>query len=138
MRTPHGDADVSIVSHAPTTTIGDVVSAVTGQAIPRLVLIDDRAVDATTLLDDVQLVAGAVVTTEPSIPPVISITDAGIVQIAGHGAGRVTRLGPGRYRIGPGRRSNAGELDMAPVERTAFEVIAQPARCPDHNLRALP
>ena len=126
MRTPHGDADVSIVSHAPTTTIGDVVSAVTGQAIPRLVLIDDRAVDATTLLDDVQLVAGAVVTTEPSIPPVISITDAGIVQIAGHGAGRVMRLGPGRYRIGPGRRSSAEELDVGPVERTVLELVVDP------------
>ncbi len=126
MRTPHGDADVSIVSHSPTTTMGEVVSAVTGQAVPRLVLVDDRAVDATTLLDDVQLVVGAVVTTEPSIPPVVSVADVDIVQIAGHGAGRVMRLGPGRYRIGPGRRSSAEELDLGPVERTVFELVVGP------------
>lgn len=126
VRTPHGDADVSIVAHTPTTTIGDVVSAVTGQAVPRLVQIDQRAVDASTLLDDVQLVIGAVVTTEPPIPPVMSIADTDIVQIAGHGAGRVTRLGPGRYRIGPGRRSGAEELDVGVVERTMFELVVDP------------
>lgn len=126
MRTPHGDADVSIVAHSPTTTIGEVVSAVTGQAVPRLVLIDHRAVDANALLDDVQLVVGAVVTTEPSIPPIMSIADTDIVQIAGHGAGRVMRLGPGRYRIGPGRRAGAEELDVGVVERTMFELVVDP------------
>ena len=34
VRTPHGDADVSIASRAPTTTLGEVVAAVTGQAVP--------------------------------------------------------------------------------------------------------
>ena len=55
MRTPHGDADVSIVSAPAGTTLGDVVAAVTGQAVPRLVQVDDHVVDATTPLDDAGL-----------------------------------------------------------------------------------
>ena len=126
VRTPHGDADVSITAHSPTTTLGEVVAAVTGQAVPRLALVDDRTVDAATLLDDVGVLLGSVVTTEPAVLPATSSADVDLVQIAGHGAGRVTRLGPGRYRIGPGRRSNADELDMAPVERAAFELVVEP------------
>jgi S-DNA-T family DNA segregation ATPase FtsK/SpoIIIE len=126
VRTPHGDADVSIDAHAPTTTLGDVIAAVTGQAVPRLALVDDRAVDPTTLLDDVELLLGSVVTTEPPLPSATSITDVDIAQIAGHGAGRVVRLGPGRYRFGAGRRSSAAELDIAPVELAAFELVIEP------------
>ena len=126
VRTPHGDADVSITAHSPTTTLGEVVAAVTGQAVPRLALVDDRTVDAATLLDDAGVLLGSVVTTEPAIPPATSSADVDLVQIAGHGAGRVTRLGPGRYRIGPGRRSSADELDVAPVERAAFELVVEP------------
>jgi len=125
VRTPHGDADVSITAHSPTTTLGEVVAAITGQAVPRLVLVDDRTVDAATLLDDAGVLLGSVVTTELAIAPATSITDVDLVQIAGHGAGRVMRLGPGRYRIGPGRRSSADELAVAPVERAEFELLVE-------------
>jgi hypothetical protein len=127
VRTPHGDADVSVLMHGATTTLGDVVSAVTGQAVPRLVLIDGRTVDASTLLDDAELILGSIVTSEPPAPEPVSGADVDLVQIAGHGAGRATRLGPGRYRIGPGRRSNAQELGVAPVERAAFELVVEPS-----------
>jgi DNA segregation ATPase FtsK/SpoIIIE, S-DNA-T family len=125
VRTPHGDADVSIGSHATTTTLGDVVAAVTGQAVPRLVLVDGRTVDANTPLDDVDLLVGSVVTSAGPRPPDTSDADVELVQVAGHGAGRTTRLGPGRYRIGPGRRSSANELDVAPVERSMFELLVE-------------
>ena len=126
VRTPHGDADVSIVSAPAGTTLGDVVAAVTGQSMPRLVQIDDQVVDATTPLDDAGLRTGSVVTSEPMVAPVASDADVDLVQIAGHGAGRISRLGPGRYRIGPGRRSSADELTLAPVEHTMFELVVEP------------
>jgi hypothetical protein len=125
VRTPHGDADVSIASHLATTTLGDVVAAVTGQAVPRLVIVDGRAVDAGTPLDDVDLLVGSVVASAAAAPPGISDADVELVQVAGHGAGRMMRLGPGRYRIGPGRRSSANELDVAPVERCTFELVVE-------------
>ena len=126
VRTPHGDADVSIVSAPVGTTLGDVVAAVTGQAMPRLVQVDDHVVDATSPLDDAGLLAGSVVTSEPMVAAVTSDADVDLVQIAGHGAGRISRLGPGRYRIGPGRRSSADELTLAPVEHTMFELLVEP------------
>jgi DNA segregation ATPase FtsK/SpoIIIE, S-DNA-T family len=125
VRTPHGDADVSISSHAPTTTLGEVVAAVTGQAVPRLVLVDGRAVDANTQLDGVHLLLGSVVNSQAPVPPGTSDADVELVQVAGHGAGRTIRLGPGRYRVGPGRRSNANELDEAPVDRSMFELVVE-------------
>ena len=126
MRTPHGDADVSIVAAPDATTLGDVVAAVTGQAVPRLVQVDDRVVDAATPLDHAGLLVGSVVTSEPVTTPATSEADVELVQIAGHGAGRTNRLGPGRYRIGPGRRVTADELTLAPVEQTMFELVVEP------------
>ena len=126
VRTPHGDADVSIVAAPAGTTLGDVVSAVTGQAVPRLVEVGDHVVDATTPLDNAGLLVGSVVTSEPTVAPVASDADVDLVQIAGHGAGRISRLAPGRYRIGPGRRSRADELTLAPVGHTMFELVVEP------------
>ncbi len=126
MRTPHGDADVSIVSSPPATTLGDLVAAVTGQAVPRLVQVDDHVVDATTPLGDAGLLLGSVVTSEPATTPSASDADVDLVQVAGHGAGRISRLAPGRYRIGPGRRSSADELAVAPVEHVMFEFVVEP------------
>ncbi len=125
VRTPHGDADVSIASQTPTTTVGDVVAAVTGQAVPRLVLVDGSPVDANAALDDVALLMGSVVTSQAPVPSGVATADVDLVQIAGHGAGRVSTLGPGRYRIGPGRRSAADELAAAPVERAVFELVIE-------------
>jgi S-DNA-T family DNA segregation ATPase FtsK/SpoIIIE len=125
VRTTHGDADIAIVTHDAATTLGEVIEAVTGQAVPRLALVDGRAVDCATPLDDAGLVIGSIVTTEPTIDSPVSSTDVQIVQIAGHGAGRRTRLGPGRYRVGPGRRVHGDELAHGPVEHPALEVVVE-------------
>lgn len=127
VRSPHGDADVSITRHESTTSLGDLIGAVTGQAVPRIALVDGRTVDAATLLDDVGLLAGSVITTEPDLPVSTSDADVDLVQIAGYGAGRSRRLAPGRYRMGPGRRAGADELVLAPVEEVAFEIVVEPA-----------
>lgn len=126
VRTPHGDADVSIVSAPAGTTLGDVVAAVTGQAMPRLVQVDDHVVDATVPLDEAGVLEGSAVTSEPMVAAATSDADVDLVQIAGHGAGQIGRLGAGRYRIGPGRRSSADELTLAPVEHTMFELVVEP------------
>lgn len=125
VRTPHGDADVAIVSTTDATTLGEIVATVTGQAVPRLVELDGRAVDAATLLADAALLVGSVLTSEPSSAPAASDADVDLVQIAGPGAGRIGRLGPGRYRIGPGRRTSADQLAPAPVDHTVFELVVE-------------
>ncbi|MEM9039379.1 MAG: hypothetical protein AAGD33_05730 [Actinomycetota bacterium] len=56
-----------------------------------------------------------------STPPSQVILE--LTQLTGRGAGRQLRLGPGRYRVGPGRRLVAGELGENPVEQPAFEVV---------------
>jgi hypothetical protein len=126
VHTPHGDADVSIVAHTSGATLGELVTEITGQAVPRLALVDGRAVDAATPLDDTGLVVGAVVTTEPHTDEPLSDTGIEVAQIAGPGAGRRIRLGPGRYRVGPGRRSSAAELELAPVEQSVVEIVVSP------------
>jgi S-DNA-T family DNA segregation ATPase FtsK/SpoIIIE len=126
VRTPHGDADVAIVSFTEATTLGEIVATVTGQAVPRLVELDGHAVDAATPLAEAALFVGSVLTSEPSNAVVASDADVELVQIAGPGAGRIGRLGPGRYRIGPGRRTSADQLAPAPVEHTVFELVVQP------------
>src|SRR5688500_14431602 len=50
VRTPHGDADLTVVSCADDATLADLVEAVTGQAAPPLVHIDDRPIDSSTPL----------------------------------------------------------------------------------------
>jgi len=126
VHTPHGDADVSIVAHTSSATLGELITEVTGQAVPRLALVDGRAVDAGTPLDDAGLVVGAVVTTEPHTGEPMSDADIEVAQIAGPGAGRRMRLGPGRYRIGPGRRASADELELAPVEQSFAQIVVSP------------
>lgn len=125
VRSPHGDADLSITRHEATTSLGDLIGVVTGQAVPRIALVDGRTVDAATLLDDIGLRSGSVITTEPDLPVATSDADVDVVQIAGYGAGRSRRLAPGRYRMGPGRRSGADELVVAPVEEVALEILVE-------------
>ena len=122
VRTPHGDADVTIVRHGPSCTLGDLIAAVTGQAVPRVARVDDRTIDCATPLDAAPLLIGSVVTTDPAVPVPRRPDDVELVQIAGPGAGRSRLLSLGRYRIGPGRRLSADELSLATVEEPAFEI----------------
>ena len=124
--TPHGDADVAIVEQRATTTLGDVIGAITGQAVPRVALVDGRTVDCTTRLDDAGVLIGSIVTTEPPVPATPSTAGMDLVQIAGHGAGRIVRLEPGRYRIGPGRRATADELELSTVGHAEFDLLVEP------------
>jgi len=122
VRTPHGDADVTIVRHGPHTTLGDLIVAVTGQAVPRVARVDDRTVDCSTLIDDAELFVGSLVTTDPTVPEPRHPDDVLLEEIAGPGAGRARPLSPGRYRTGPGHRMRADELCSSVVEESAFEL----------------
>lgn len=121
MRTPHGDADVSVRATAPGVTLRDLVRLVTGQAVPPVAEVDGRAVDTATPLAEAGLAIGSLIdTTTPDAtqqPPMV-----GLLQVAGPGAGVVRPLTSGRYRIGPGRRLAADELASAPVEVSALEL----------------
>ena len=122
VRSPHGDADVSIDTDLTRTTLGDTVAAVTGQAVPAIVDVDGRILPASTPLADENVRVGSVLSTVPvdhdrGIDPVINL-----LQHAGRGAGSIHPLGRGRYRIGPGRRLSATELAEAPVEQVVFEL----------------
>lgn len=122
VRTPHGDADVSIVRHGPDATLADVIVAVTGQAVPRVAHVDDRIIDCSTLVDDAELFIGSVVTTDPMVPEPGPSDRLLLAEIAGPGAGRMRSLSVGRYRTGPGRRVHADELSGSAVVEPAFEL----------------
>ena len=126
VRTPHGDADVTIVRHGPSCTLGDLIAAVSGQAVPRVARVDDRTIDCATPLDAAHLMIGSIVTTDPVVPVPRQPDDVELVQIAGPGAGRSRTLPLGRYRIGPGRRVSADELGFATVEEPALEITVAP------------
>jgi len=60
VRSPHGDADVSVDTDLTTTTLGDTVAAVTGQAVPAIVVVDGRVLPASTPLADEHVRVGSV------------------------------------------------------------------------------
>lgn len=122
VRTPHGDAEVTLAAYRRDTTIGDLVGVVTGQAVPPLAAIDGRPMSTETLLADAELLVGSIVSTgsesiESSSGPAVNL-----VQVTGYGAGSIRRLTPGRFHVGPGRRVTADELNEAPVAAAAFRV----------------
>lgn len=122
VRSPHGDADVSVAADLVTTTLGDIVAAVTGQAVPAIVVVDGRVLPASTALADENVRVGSVLSTV-SVDQDRAVDQAiQLLQHAGRGAGSIRPVGLGRYRIGPGRRLNAPELAAAPVEQAAFEL----------------
>jgi hypothetical protein len=124
LRTPHGTADVQIVVSPPTATLRDLIAAITDQSAPGVVSVDGHAVETSTTLADGVVLWGSVIDSNPhALEPAIA-TSAALAQIAGPGAGRSHPLTPGRYRVGPGRRSNAEELDAAPVLETVMELVA--------------
>ncbi|MEM8618225.1 MAG: hypothetical protein AAGF73_00745 [Actinomycetota bacterium] len=133
VRTPHGDADIRLDPAAPSeVTLGEVVADVTGQAIPRVVNVDDRAVEANRPVRDV-VQRGSVVDTDPR--HAIDDRDGVVLTTtAGPGTTRAVALEPGTYRLGPGRRVNAAELAEAPVQ-TAAVIINADAQ---HNVTVRP
>jgi S-DNA-T family DNA segregation ATPase FtsK/SpoIIIE len=131
VNTPHGDADVSIVAHGPDATLADLLVMVTGQAVPLLADVDGHPVRCSTVLAGAGLAMGSIVTTESVPPEPTTESEIALVQLTGSGSGRSIRLGPGRYRIGPGRRLSADELHEAPVETAAFELTVEAPDSPD-------
>ncbi len=126
VRTPHGDADIDIVAAPASTTLGDLIRAVTGQSAPAASRVDGRATATSRTLADLDLVIGSLIDTRPE-----SISDQstapeessiGLVQLTGRGAGTTLRLPPGRFRVGSARRLHADELERAPVETAAFDI----------------
>ena len=128
VRTPHGDADIDIVAAPTDTTLADLVRAVTGQAPPPTAVIDGRTVSTARLVDDLDLVIGSLIDTRPAVTRPVEGDDAGVgfVQVTGRGAGTMRTLPPGRFRVGSARRLHAGELESAPVETAAFELVVEP------------
>lgn len=126
VRTPHGDADITIVSAPATSTLGDLLVAVSGQTAPPVARVDGRLVDTGDPLSTSELAVGSVIDARPvgadtATSRTIDAT-ANLLQLTGRGAGSILHLAPGRYRIGAGRRLNADELLEAPVEYPAFEI----------------
>jgi len=124
VRSPHGDADVSVDAD-DAATLADLIVAVTGQAVPRLLLVDGRPVLSSTPVLGGPVRSGSVVSVEnhhADAPPTDTVR---LVQLAGSGAGRTTELEPGRYRLGPARRLSDHELQSAPVEDTALDLDVQ-------------
>ncbi|MFK7918993.1 MAG: hypothetical protein AB8G14_13030 [Ilumatobacter sp.] len=126
VRTPHGDADIDIVAAPSATTLADLLRAVTGQAAPATTRVDGRAVATTRLLSDLDLVIGSMIDARPETASSMDLGPdeeaVGLVQLTGRGAGSVSRLQRGRYRIGTARRLHTNELERAPVETPAFEL----------------
>ncbi|BAN04229.1 type VII secretion protein EccC [Ilumatobacter coccineus] len=127
VRTPHGDADIDIVSAPGTTTLGDLITAVTGQAPPAVARVDDRTVNASQTLTSLGLMVGSVIDANAPDPHDTKPDDVrvNLQQLTGRGAGSIRSLSSGRFRIGPGRRLNASEMIEAPVETEAFEIDVQ-------------
>lgn len=126
MRTPHGTADVAIDLAVggvdPGVTLRDLVSAVTGQAAPNAVLVDGRTVDTSRPLRQSGLLFGSIVDTDLAHAPRVDDSSATFLQITGPGAGTLRSLDLGRYRVGPGRRVQAAELELADVEAPVFDI----------------
>lgn len=122
LRTPNGDAELSIGSHQQAVTLADLVETVTGRAAPAVVYVDDRAVPAVTAIGTAGVLIGSVISTVDDLEPAPIDGVVELVQIAGVGSGARRWLTPGRYRIGIGRRLNAVELDLAPVDTALLEL----------------
>ena len=118
VRTPYGDADVDLVAHEDTARLLDLVQEVTGQAAPRVIRVDGRTLPAEVAVTDAGLVVGSVVDTTAGADSPPTGSRRRLVQLTDHGTGVERELVDGRYRVGPGRRLHAGELERAPVVRS--------------------
>ena len=122
IRTPHGEAEVTIARAGEATAIADIVERVTGSASPPIADVDGRAVLTTATIGGSGVVTGSVIDLGATTRPAPQDAMLDLVQVAGWGAGARQTLGPGTYRVGPGRRVNAADLDLAHVDKIAFEL----------------
>ncbi len=120
LRTPHGEAEISLRANDHTCTLADAIMQVTGRTAPPIAFVDGRAVPSATPLDGSGLHAGSTISTDDDrvTPPDNGVIE--LVQIAGQGAGAARWLAAGDYVVGAGRRVSAPELDLAPVDEPAF------------------
>ena len=122
IRTPHGEAEITIARAGEATAIADIVERVTGSASPPIADVDGRAVLTTATIGSSGVVTGSVIDLGATTRVAPQDTVLELVQVAGWGAGARQALGPGTYRVGPGRRVNAADLDLAHVDKIAFEL----------------
>ncbi|MGB0113741.1 MAG: FtsK/SpoIIIE domain-containing protein [Ilumatobacteraceae bacterium] len=122
LRTPNGEAEVSLGPGQEDALLTDVVERVTGRPASQVVYIDGRAVPSATSIGTSGLLNGSTIATMDDAQQPPSDGRVEIVQIAGHGAGARSWLSAGRYRIGVGRRVSAQELDAAPVDTPMLEI----------------
>ena len=125
VRTPHGDAEVTVGDHGAAARLSTLVADVTGQAPPPVVVVDGRVVDASSTIDSAHLLRGSVIESTSETPDDAAVV-VELVQVSGHGTGRRFPLVPGRYRVGPGRRSHADELSPGVVESTRATFVVGP------------
>ncbi len=122
IRTPHGEAEITIARAGEATAIADIVERVTGSASPPIADVDGRAVLTTATIGSSGVVTGSVIDLGATTRAAPQDAVLELVQVAGWGAGARQPLGPGTYRVGPGRRVNAADLDLAHVDKIAFEL----------------
>jgi S-DNA-T family DNA segregation ATPase FtsK/SpoIIIE len=129
VRTSNEEAELIVRASGADLLLSGLLERVTGQPAPPVVTIDGRAVTTSTPFTEGGVVAGSVLSLlDPSVPGGPDGTPSGVVtlvQIAGTGAGTRVDLEPGEFRIGPGRRVTAPELDFAPVDESAIRVTVQ-------------
>ena len=122
VRTAHGVADVAATVDDADLSVRDLVAAITGQAAPGVAHVDGQTVDASDTLAAGGVLSGSVIDTEA---PARGNGEAAVLvlsQLSGPGAGRSVPLAPGRYRIGPARRSHVLDATIEHVDVTAFVV----------------
>ena len=122
IRTAHGEAEITITRVGEATALADIVERVTGSASPPTADVDGRPVLTTATIADSGIITGSVIDLGPPTRAAPQDTVLELVQVAGWGAGARQALGPGVYRIGPGRRINAADLEIAHVDKIAFEI----------------
>ncbi|HWM20976.1 MAG TPA: FtsK/SpoIIIE domain-containing protein, partial [Ilumatobacteraceae bacterium] len=122
IRTAHGEAEITIARAGEMTALAEIVERVTGSTSPPTADIDGRPVLTTTTIDDSGMISGSVIDIGPPTRTAPQDAVVELVQVAGWGAGARQPLGPGMYRIGPGRRVNATDLEIAHVDKIAFEI----------------
>lgn len=122
LRTPNGEAEVSLGSGQEEAALADLVERVTGRSAHQVVYIDGRAVPASTPIGTSGLLNGSTISTTDDIAPPPADGRVELVQVAGQGAGARRWLTTGRYRLGVGRRVSGPELDLAAVDTPMLEL----------------